>query len=340
MDLIRIAIDRPIAVISAVLMAVLFGALALSRIPIQLIPDVAKPVIEVETIWAGAAPAEIEREIVNRQEEQLRGLEGLDTMVSRSETGRARVNLEFAIGTNMDRALLLVSNRLDRVSGYPDEASAPTLDTSGSDDNPITWITLRRDPGNTREMSHYGDFANDVVKERIERVEGVALVNVFGGVERELQIIVEPENLAKYRLTIPDLVRALRTASISVSAGDVDEGKRRYVVRAEGELNTVEAVGAVVVRSGASQMRPEAGAGLQLQRAGRFPAIAINAVRETGANVIKTMQGIREAIEELRAGPLAEQRLNITQVYDETIYIDGAIDLVIQNIWIGGCWRR
>jgi HAE1 family hydrophobic/amphiphilic exporter-1 len=177
MDLIRIAIDRPIAVISAVLMAVLFGALALSRIPIQLIPDVAKPVIEVETIWAGAAPAEIEREIVNRQEEQLRGLEGLDTMVSRSETGRARVNLEFAIGTNMDRALLLVSNRLDRVSGYPDEASAPTLDTSGSDDNPITWITLRRDPGNTREMSHYGDFANDVVKERIERVEGVALVN-------------------------------------------------------------------------------------------------------------------------------------------------------------------
>jgi HAE1 family hydrophobic/amphiphilic exporter-1 len=66
------------------------------------------------------------------------------------------------------------------------------------------------------------------------------------------------------------------------------------------------------------------------------PAIAINAVRETGANVIKTMQGIREAIEELRAGPLAEQRLNITQVYDETVYIDGAIDLVIQNIWVGG----
>lgn len=119
MDLIRFSIDRPIAVMSAVLMAVLFGVLALTRIPIQLIPDVNKPVIEVETTWPGAAPAEIEREIVNRQEDELRGLEGLETMTSSSETGRARVNLEFAIGTNMDRALLLVSNRLGRVSGYP-----------------------------------------------------------------------------------------------------------------------------------------------------------------------------------------------------------------------------
>ena len=92
MDLIRIAIDRPVAVIAAVMMAVMFGALALARIPIQLTPDVRKPVIEIETIWSGAAPAEVEREIVNPQEDELRGLEGLETMISRSETGRARMN--------------------------------------------------------------------------------------------------------------------------------------------------------------------------------------------------------------------------------------------------------
>ncbi|MEL6623392.1 MAG: efflux RND transporter permease subunit, partial [Pseudomonadota bacterium] len=217
MDLIRVAIDKPIAVVAAVIMAVLLGALAMTRIPIQLIPDVRKPVIQVTTIWPGAAPAEVEREIVNRQEDELRGLEGLETMTSRSQTGRARISLEFAIGTNMDRALLLVANRLDRVTGYPDEANEPTLDTSGSDDNPIAWIILKRGPGNTKEMAQYGDFVDDVIKERIERVQGVALVNVFGGVERELQIIIEPERLAKYRLTIPDLVNSLREASISVS---------------------------------------------------------------------------------------------------------------------------
>ena len=117
MNLIRAAIERPVAVIAAVFMIVMFGLLALNTIPIQLTPDVRKPLITLQTIWAGAAPAEIEREIINRQEEVLRGLEGLERMVSTTHDGRGRIKLEFAIGQNMDRALLLVANRLDRVDG-------------------------------------------------------------------------------------------------------------------------------------------------------------------------------------------------------------------------------
>ncbi|MEM9764214.1 MAG: efflux RND transporter permease subunit, partial [Pseudomonadota bacterium] len=353
MDPIRIAIERPIAVVAAVLMAVMFGALALTQIPIQLIPDVRKPVLEIETNWPGAAPAEVEREIVNPQEDELRGLEGLETMISRSETGRARVTLEFAIGTNMDRSLLLVANRLDRVTGYPEEADEPTLDTSGADDNPIAWMILQRVPGNEKPMQEYGDFANDVIKERLERVEGVALVNVFGGVERELQIVIDPERLAQYRLTIPEVVSKLRAESISLSAGDVDEGKRRYVVRAEGELNEVDAVGEVVLRSGSVDAPTGSIAGrvfvrdiatvqfgykeptARIRQKGE-PSIAINAIRENGANVIQTMEGIRQALDELRVTELERTQLTIEQVYDETIYIDGAIELVISNIWIGG----
>ena len=119
MNLIRLAIDRPIAVISAVLMVCLFGMVALQTIPIQLAPDVNRPVITVTTSWRGAAPAEIEREIVNRQEEQLAGLEGLRNITGRAEPGRASVELEFEVDSNMDRALLLVANRLDRVPSYP-----------------------------------------------------------------------------------------------------------------------------------------------------------------------------------------------------------------------------
>ena len=126
MDPIRFAIDRPVAVIAVVLIALLFGAIALSRIPVQLAPDVRKPIVVVETRWPGAAPSEIEREIVNLQEDALRGLEGLEIMTSRSRTGEAEVTLEFAVGADMGDVLLLVSNRLDRVSGYPDEADEPT----------------------------------------------------------------------------------------------------------------------------------------------------------------------------------------------------------------------
>ncbi len=351
MNPIRSAIDRPMAVLAVVLMAVMFGVLALTRIPIQLTPDVRKPVIEVQTRWAGAAPVEVEREIINPQEDELRGLEGLETMISRAQTGRARINLEFAIGTNMDRALLLVANRLDRVTGYPLEADEPTLDTSGADDNPIAWLILQRVAGQTQPMEQFGDFANDVIAERLERVEGVAAVNVFGGVERELQIVINPARLAAFRLTIPEIVQRLRNEGISVSAGDVEEGKRRYIVRVEGELNTIEAVNGVILRSGA------AGTGTTLGRVFvrdvadvafgyKEPrahirqrgeaSIAINAVRENGANVIKTMEGIRAALDDLRQADLPAAGLTIEQVYDETVYIDGAIDLVISNIWIGG----
>ncbi|MEM7696531.1 MAG: efflux RND transporter permease subunit [Pseudomonadota bacterium] len=353
MDLIRAAINKPIGVIAAVLMALLFGYLALTTIPIQLTPDVRKPVITVETDWPGAAPIEVEREIVNKQEDELKGLEGLENMTSASRTNGAEITLEFAVGTNMDRALLLVANRLDRVSGYPAEADEPVLGTSGSEDNPIAWFIMKRAAGNDTPIHQYGDFAEDVVREAFERVEGISGTNVFGGSERELQIIVDPVRLARYRLTIPEIVNRLRTENISTSAGTVDEGKRRYVVRAQGQLNTVADVGAVVVRSAAANTTGTPGFGrvllsdiatvefgykepqTRIRHLGE-PAIAINVVRETGANVIETMEGVREARDQLIAGAITENALTFAQVYDETIYINGAIDLVIQNIWMGG----
>ncbi|MEM9638961.1 MAG: efflux RND transporter permease subunit, partial [Pseudomonadota bacterium] len=190
MDFIRFAIDRPVAVMAAVVMAVLFGIIAVTRIPIQLAPDVRKPIVVITTNWPGAAPSEIEREIINPQEEALRGLEGLDVMTSRAQSGEAEVTLEFGIGTDMSQSLLLVSNRLDRVGDYPDEAGEPSLDTSGSDDSPIAWVLVTALDGNTRPMPTYGDFVEDVIQDRVERIEGVSAVNVFGGVTRELQVVV------------------------------------------------------------------------------------------------------------------------------------------------------
>ena len=349
MDVIRFAIDRPVAVVAAVLMAVLFGVLALSRIPIQLAPDVRKPIVVVETTWPGAAPSEIEREIVNPQEEALRGLDGLEIMTSRSRTGQAEVTLEFAVGTDMSQSLLLVSNRLDRVGGYPAEANEPTLNTSGSDDSPIAWVLLTSAQPGTRPMPTYGDFVEDVIKDRIERIEGVSAVNVFGGVTRELQIIVDPRRLSQFGLTVPEVVRTLRAENISISAGDVDEGKRRYVVRTEGNLNTEDAIRAVVLRSaatagGTGRVRVADVADVAFSYKAptsrlRFkgePGLAFNVVRDAGANVISVMADLRAVLAELDAGPVTAQGLQMQQVYDETIYIDGAISLVTQNIWIGG----
>ncbi|MBB4265075.1 efflux RND transporter permease subunit [Roseospira visakhapatnamensis] len=351
MDLIRLAIARPTAIIAAVLMVVLFGLVALLEIPIQMTPDVRQPVITVNTSWPGAAPAEVEREIVNRQEDALKGLEGLREMSSQANTGNAEVTLEFNTGQNMDRALLLVANRLDQVSDYPDEADEPTLETSGSDDQPIAWFTVRRVAGNETPIYHYGDLLDDVVRDRLERVDGISRVNVYGGSERELRVTVDPVALSKYRITVPQVVTALRAANVSMSAGDVEEGKRRYVVRVEGQFITPADVEAVVVRSAAGQglgglARVSVGDVADVrfsykEQTARIRyrgenALALNAVRDTGANVIETMGLLRDAVAALNTGVLAEQGLYLGQVYDETVYIEAAIDLVISNIYVGG----
>ena len=351
MNIIRLSIERPIAVISAVLMTVMFGWVALQTIPIQLTPDVNRPVITVGTAWGGAAPAEVEREIINRQEEELKGITGLSSIKSRSEQGRGTITLEFDIGTNMDRSLLLVANRLDRVTGYPEEADEPTLRTAGAEDQAIAWFIVTRQPGNETPMHEYGDFIENFVQERIERVAGVSEVTVYGGSEREIQVVVQPALLARYRLTVTDVVNALRRSNAAISAGDVDEGKRRYVVRTEGELNTVEGIREVVLRSIRDDAtgriaRVTVGDIAKVEFAFKEPvsnirilgeqALAFNAKRETGANVIETMAGIEEAVTELNASVIPNARLKLQQVYDETVYINSSVDLVQQNIWVGG----
>jgi len=337
-------------------MIVLFGLIALQAIPIQLAPDVDRPVISITTQWPGAAPAEVEREILNRQEEQMSGIAGLESLTGSADLGRSRLTLEFGVSTDMDKALLLVANRLDRVTGYPDEVRQPTLDTAGSEDSPIAWFNLTRVEGNERPVHEYGDFADDIIKNRLERVPGVGIVNVFGGSESEVHVIVEPEFLARYALTTSDVIQALRNANISVSAGSVDEGKRRYSVRAEGELAGLDKIRNVVLRSGGNNRSSNTDEqtltrvrlgdiaiveegftdpAARIRMLGR-PALAVNATRETNANVIETMRGIREAVRELNENQLPGAGLRMVQTYDETVYIDSAVELVRQNILFGG----
>ena len=351
MGLIRLAIERPIAVVAAVLMILIFGVLALQRIPIQLTPDVRKPVITVTTYWSGGSPIEMEREVINRQEEVLKGVQGVSKIESRSQDGRGILTLEFEIDSDMNKSLLMVSNRLNQISDYPAEANKPLIDTSGLEDNPIAWFILTRLPGNNRALESYGDFAENVIQDRLERVAGVSRTNLYGGSENEMRVIVDPDKLARYRLTVPDLVLALRLANVSISAGDINEGKRRYIVRTEGELQTVNQIRSVVLTSTNTETRGGIGRvtigdvadvrfTFKEPRAKiRFlgdEAIAINAVRATGANVIKTMAGISKAIDELNSYAVPQAGLAIEQVYDETIYINSAISLVQQNIYVGG----
>ncbi|HEX9808273.1 MAG TPA: efflux RND transporter permease subunit [Alphaproteobacteria bacterium] len=349
--LIDVSLRRPIAVMAGVLMIVAFGLFALQTIPIQLVPDVRRPVLDIHTRWSGTAPVEVERELTNRIEQELGGIEGVTELSSRSRFGSSRIRLEFEPGFNLDRAMLLVNNRLSSIDDLPDEAKDPRMVMRGSEDIPIAYFALRRLPGNTRDLETYGELIEDVIVDRVERIPGVAGSEFRGGSRRELQIIVDPEKLAFYGLTVPDVLSTLRGASASVSAGEVEEGKRRYLVRAEGEVNTVEQAEAIVLRREQDTASGRVGRvtvgdiadvrfgyaePVSYRRYLGEDTITFDAARETGANVIETMRGLRNVIDELNEGILKKEGLYITQVYDETTYIDSAIALVRQNIWYGG----
>ena len=347
MKLVDASIKRPVSVVVGVLFVALFGLISFYRIPVQLTPDVDRPVVNVSTFWPGASPEEVEQEIVQRQEEQLKSLEGLVKMTSESQDSRGNVTLEFSVGVDKDAVLLKVSNKLNQVTGYPLDADRPVLSAGGNaNTRAITWLILDALPETEdRDVELYRDVAKELIETAIERVPGVSQSNIFGGYERELQVIIDPQAMATRQLTVSQIVTAITRENANISAGAFDEGKRRYIVRTVGQYKTPSDLEHVVIRGGDSSRvlvgdiaRIELGyarANAAVRQKGK-PAIAINATRETGANVLKVMQGIRQTVNELNEGSLKREGLYLRQVYDETDYIESAIDLVRSNIIVGG----
>ena len=344
MNLIHNAIRYPVTTTVGVLLLVLFGVVSLLRLPVQLTPDVDKGEITVDTRWPGASPHEVEREIVEEQEEQLKGVEGLEKMFSESSFGNGKIILRFPAGTNLDASLLRVSNRLNQVKEYPLEADEPVISSADSAGSAIGWFIFEALENNPLPIGTMRDFAEDVIKARFERVAGVAASNVYGGQEREMQVLVDPAKLAARSLTLLDLAQALDRENRDYSAGDFDEGKRAYIVRTVGEYESPQDIESVIVsrRGGAPiYVRDVASVKLDYKDRDRVvlqrgkPCIAVNAVKQTGANVLDIMEGLREAVRELNEEHLHPRGFTLYQVYDETDYIYSSLSLVQQNLVIG-----
>ena len=342
MNLTRLSLGNPVAVLVAVILAILFGSISLSRLPVQLTPEVEKPEITIRTVWRSAAPEEIESEIVEPQEKVLRGLPGMTDLVSKAQRGQGEITITFAVGMDMQRGLLEVLNRLNRVPFYPEDAEEPVIRSVGGNSRAIAWFILKPLPGNERHISSYQDFAEEVIQTRFERVPGVAMSEVRGGREREVRISFDPYKTAILGVQLPKVAR-LAGASKDTSGGNADVGKRRYTLRFAGKYD-IDKIGDMVLewREGNPvRLRDVATIDVQLVDRTGFViqngnvAMAVNAHRETGVNVLQVMDGLKEAAIELREGPLKRANLSFEQVYDETLYIDRSIEMVTGNLLMG-----
>lgn len=386
-------VNNPVKVAVGVILVALFGTIALFQMPMELTPDVEIPSITIETRWPGAGPNEVEKEIVQEQEEQLQSVEGLQKMTSESLDSMGRIILEFAVGTNMDSALLMVSTRLNQVRRYPVDADEPVVMLSNSEKF-IAWFILNVRPPSEKEIDDFvakhpnlkegldrvrstpntslkmlrlrefaaehpevamlvpkdqdltqlRRFADDFLAARFERVPGVANSNVMGGREDEMQVIVDPELLARSGLTIETVRAKLMAQNQDIAAGDLWEGKKRIVVRTLGQFRTPQQVEATIlarVEGKPVYVRDVARVELGykkpdgvVRRYGRS-VVALNVQRANGANVLDVMAGLRTAVKELNEGILQTRGLELQQVYDETDYIYSSMNVVTENVLEG-----
>jgi len=391
------SIANPVKVIVGVILVCLFGLIALTSIPVQLTPEVTRPVVSVRTRWPGASPQEVEKEIIAQQEEQLQDIEGIIDFRSECTQGYGEIEMEFQVGLSVDAMQLKVANKLDQVRDYPEDADEPVIYTVSANGSSIAYLSLiPRPPSHAQlralvdahpelagplrpilEKSELGGievtriyslaekypplkelirgdpnplelrtFAEDNVAAKLKQSHpGVADVDIYGGSEEQIWVLVDPARLAARKISIGQLRLALRGENRDISGGDLWEGKRKYLIRTLGQFREPEQIRNVIVafrENAPVYVRDIAEVRLgQSKTLGVGHQMGVNMLtaavkRKEGANVIDVMDAVKQRVEELNDGVLKANGLYLFQSYDETVYIDSAMRLVRNNIFIGG----
>jgi len=345
MRLTQLSLQNPPAVAAAALIVLLFGGLALFKLPIQLLPDTSRPQVWINVGWREAAPSEVEEVMVEPIEEVMRGLPGLVEMRSQSNRGGGGVGLTFEIGTDMTRVMLDIVGRLNTLPPLPLEADEPQA--FGGDNwqgaNAASML-VRPLPGNpvTDVAATYQKLMEETVEPRLARVPGVSRVNLEGGRPREVQIRFDAHRLAALGIT-PQQIASTVVAARDASAGFVNVGRKQFTVRFTGR-EPVEQIGELIVGWSGDRplpLREVADIRVGYQDAQWFsyrngvPAYYLTVQRNSESNTVELVEGVKEAIAELNAGPLAKEKLLMDLSWDASIYVRRAITFVEESLVIG-----
>lgn len=305
MTLIRTVVERPIATLMGCLVLLLLGSVALSRLSIDLLPDVSYPTISVVTVYEGAGPEQIETLITRPMEQTLASVQGIERLTSESMEGSNQVRLQFAWGTDLDAAMGEVSSRIERLKrNLPDGVQPPFLRRYDVASAPIVYLGLGGNigaPALTR-------LAEDIVVPRLERVNGVAAARLRGGYIREIEVNLDRDKLAALNMGVAEVTSALQLANQSRPAGNFRRGDLNLLIRGGGEFQSLKDIEDTVVReSGEAIVRVRDVATVvdgqadltELTRVNGEPALMIYVNKRSGANTVAVSDALQEAITEL-----------------------------------------
>lgn len=329
-----------------VLIVAVLGVAAALRIPVQMIPDLEVRTVTVRTSWPGATPQDVEKEILIEQEEYLRTIPSLQQITAQASFGEARIELEFPFGVDLNETLIRVNNALTQVPEYPDNVDEPRIYAASFSSNSFMYFRVGPLPGNPRglDMDLMQDFIEDHVANRMESVPGVSEVRVGGGARRQIQILLDPARLAERELTVADVRTAIRTRNRDISGGEIESGKRRYLLRTVGRFRDLDDLrqlvlarrGDSVIRLGdVSQVRLDHSELTEQSFTDGKPVIGLSVRRQTGSNVIDIKRAMVREVDAINAQVLKPAGMVMRLIADDVGYVEASVFNVWKNLLIG-----
>ncbi|OGD20183.1 MAG: hypothetical protein A2W03_13250 [Candidatus Aminicenantes bacterium RBG_16_63_16] len=336
MNLVKFSIQRPVSLLMFYLAVVFLGFVSLRQLSVDLLPNINYPRLSVITRYPGVAPEEIETLIAMPLEAAVSLVPGLHRVESISKEGVSYMTLEFSWGTNMDFAMLHTREKLDSArNSLPEDAENPTIVTMNPLGKPILVLSVSGD----RSLLELKEFAEELVKPRLEQVEGLGSAEIMGGVEREIKVDVNPELLALYGLTVDDIASRIDAFNQSLQGGTIRKGKFKYALRVVGEFEAVNEMGEISLKTtkerGVIRLKDIARVADSIkerQGATRLDgreSIGLLVNKEYGANTVKVTKLAREVIDEITKENL---QVDIRVISEQSKYIERAIGSVTSEI--------
>lgn len=345
MSLTEISVNRPVTVAMFFTGIAILGIISFTYISVDFLPSIQVPELIVQTSYPGASPEEVEKQISEPIESILGTVGGVKRVTSISREGLSLVRLQFYWGTDVDYAMLEVREKLDIIrSSIPDEAGRPTiLKIDPSSESVITIaLTYKTGDFSQSEIANLKEFAQALVKRRLEQIEGVAQAVVAGGYEREILVVADVEKLKSFNLTIDDISKSLKNSNVGLVGGTIKQGVFRYPFRVASEFKNLKDVESVIVKGGQGLN------GVQLSNVAKVyeafserqgltrlngkEAILIFVKKEALSNTIRVSQKVKNVIEELAK---EYPEVNIDIIFDQAEFIKKSISDIEQAIFWG-----
>jgi HAE1 family hydrophobic/amphiphilic exporter-1 len=328
----RLAVDRPVTVYMFYFAVILLGIVSFRELSVDLLPDISYPRISVITNYPGVAPEEIETLITAPLESAVSRVPGLRRVESVSKEGVSLLTLEFDWGTDMDFTMLHTREQLDNAKDrFPEDAESPVIIPLDPQSRPIMTLALTGD----RTLLELKELSEELIKPRLEQIEGVGSAEITGGVEREIQVEADPARLSLYGLTIEDVARRVDAFNRNLQGGTIRKGTFKYALRVVGEfesLDEIGEIGLIVTRAGGvvrlrdvAAVRDSIKERQGMTRLDGAESIGLLVRKESGANTVKVTKLVREVIGQIRD---ENPGINLSIVSEQARTIEDAIGAV------------